>query len=116
MNCLKLACGFSERDNIVEDEIRSQNNIFQDLIGRTKTCMSKINDDDDPIECEVAFLSENNKFTWHSHPGGTREPSNIDRRTTKNLNKKYLCIGLVPTGETVCWHKDDGFKEEVFSF
>ena len=116
MNCLELACGFSEKDSKVENEIRGQKNIFDSLIKRTQNCMNNINDDDDPIECEVAYLSEDNKFTWHTHPAGTREPSDVDIKTTNNLKKDFLCIGLVPTGETVCWHKDDNFKEEVFSF
>ena len=117
MNCLELASlHFAERDKTVEQEIKGQDHIFRELMGRTSQCMSKIKDDDDPIECEVAYLSEDDKFTWHTHPQGTREPSSIDRITTKKLNKDYLCIGLVPTGETVCWHKDDGFKKEVFSF
>lgn len=116
MNCLELACGFSERDKKIENEIKEQKNIFDDLMERTRKCMSGINNDDDPIECEVAFLSENNKFTWHTHPGGTREPSQIDKKTTGKLNKEYLCIGLVPSGETVCWHKDDNFRDEVFAF
>jgi hypothetical protein len=97
------------------NKIQENKRIFSDLMEKTRQCMAN-NPDDDPIECETAYLSANNEFTFHTHPQGTREPSEIDRNTTKRLNKDLLCIGLVPTGETVCWSKEDGFKNEVCSF
>lgn len=70
----------------------------------------------EPIKSEVAYLSANDDFTFHTHPMGIEYPSDDDIRTTNNLNKEFLCIGIVPTGETICFHKSDGFQREVCRF
>lgn len=115
MDCLEFSsCQFEE--DSTRKNIEEQKPIFSQLMEKTRNCLENIGNDPDRIQCETAYLSEQNAFTFHTHPDGTRYPSEIDKRTTKRLKKDYLCIGLVPTGETVCWHKKDNFENEVFSF
>lgn len=118
MNCLEMAAMFRETpcEKKHRAEIEQYGEAFAELMQKTRQCLQNIGNDPDRVQCETALLSEQNKFTFHTHPDGTRYPSDIDKRTTKKLNKDYLCIGLVPNGETVCWHKKDNFKNEVFSF
>jgi len=39
---------------------------------------------------------------WHSHPGGTTEPSKADIEEMKKLGLENLCISVPQTGELRC--------------
>lgn len=41
--------------------------------------------------------------TFHTHPGGTAEPSPQDREMTRRHGLKQLCIGVPDTGELKCY-------------
>ena len=115
MNCLELSNCFQEQSPC-QQKIMENRDHFLDLIEKTRDCMGGLREGEDDLKCETASLSARNLFTYHTHPNGVREPSDVDRKTTKEMNKDYLCIGMVPSGEVVCWHKSDGYDKEVFSF
>ena len=52
-------------------------NVFSDLIQKTRDCMSGLKEGEDDLQCETAYLSDGNLFTYHTHPNGVREPSSI---------------------------------------
>lgn len=41
--------------------------------------------------------------TFHTHPGGTREPSDADIAETKRVGLKHLCISVPEKGLTRCF-------------
>lgn len=82
---------------------------FSDMIDETRRCMAdrkRKGLDFDTDLCEVAELSQKNHYTFHTHPHGVRRPSGLDIQTTKRLNKKLICLGLVPSKEILCYDKD----------
>lgn len=90
-----------------------QRGIFLDLMEETRACVEA---GGDPLRCETAYLSAYDDFTFHTHPNDVPYPSDVDIQTTKSLNKRFLCIGLVNEGRTICFDKGDGFNEQVCSF
>ena len=116
MNCLELSNCNHFNENLCQNKIMENKEGFTDLIQKTRECVSGLKDGEDDLQCETASLSAQNLFTFHTHPNDVREPSEVDRKTTKSMNKDYLCIGMANSGEIVCWHKSDGYKKEVFSF
>lgn len=90
---------------------------FGNLITKTKTCLgSPQRTSHDGLECETAYLSNNDLFTYHTHPNGTPYPSETDKKTTNRLNKQYMFIGLVPTREVVVYSKKDNFSKMIGRF
>jgi hypothetical protein len=51
------------------------------------------------VRCPAGFTPD---ALWHSHPGGTTEPSPADCRAAKKNRLGHLCISVPETGETVC--------------
>lgn len=91
--------------------------IFKDLIEKTRVCMgSELRTSDDGLECETAYLSDSDGFTYHTHPNGTPYPSDVDKVTTAKWKKRFLIIGLVPTNEVVVYSAKDGFTKMVGRF
>jgi proteasome lid subunit RPN8/RPN11 len=39
---------------------------------------------------------------FHTHPGGTTDPSPTDIKSAKRLGISHLCIGVPETGEVAC--------------
>jgi hypothetical protein len=76
-----------------------------EMIARSSTYMSE-KKPTDTNEAEVASIGHN--YTFHTHPRGTRQPSDADISTTKGLGKKYLCIGTVPDKKVICWDMETG--------
>ena len=68
------------------------------------------------LACETAYFSENNDFTYHTHPNGSIEPSEQDKVTTNRFNKKFMFIGLVPTNEVVVYGAADNFTKLLGRF
>lgn len=89
--------------------------IFRELMSQTRRCISRTDGSyKELLACETAALSEGTKYTYHTHPRGTPEPSNADRKTTARLNKDWLLIGLVPSNELVGFHKSDNYRKLQF--
>lgn len=55
---------------------------------------------DDLKGCEQAFIGHD--LTFHTHPVG-KTPSVADFQTNIKLEKRFLCIGHAPSGETICY-------------
>ena len=89
--------------------------MFRHMIALTRGCMARTDGSfAEHLKCETAYLSEGDRFTYHTHPRGSPDPSEADRRTTSRLKKDWLLIGLVPTNEIVGYSKSDGFKQLRF--
>ena len=58
-------------------------------------------------------MSQFNNYTFHTHPHNIPYPSEQDKVTTKNLNKKYLLIGVVPQNRTYVFSNDDNFTKSI---
>lgn len=85
------------------------------MIGQTKSCMAKTDGTfKEYLACETAYLSDGDRYTYHTHPMGTPEPSQADINTTKRLGKHWLLIGLVPSREVIGFHDSDGFSTIKF--
>ena len=85
---------------------------FRNLIEITRGCLRHTDGSfKQALSCETAIFSEGNKYTYHTHPYGTPEPSNVDRKTTAKFKKDWLIIGLVPSNEVVYYHKSDGYRK-----
>ena len=91
------------------------NKLFHVAMDNTRKCL-QLNPGVDPVMCETAVLSDNDWYTFHTHPRGVDYPSDVDIETTKRLGKEYLCIGLVPENRTICFHENDGFQNIVCEF
>ncbi len=94
-------------------------NIFKNMINQTHTCMMKKGKDrtfEQDLNCETAYLSSNNDYTYHTHPNGNPEPSEQDRKTTNKLQKDWMFIGLVPTRTVVVYSKKDNFQRMYGKF
>lgn len=59
-------------------------------------------------DAEVADIGEN--YTWHTHPCGEPRPSPPDIKTTENLGKQFLCIGIGTERKTVCYDMKQNLK------
>lgn len=68
------------------------------------------------LACETAYFSENSDYTYHTHPNGSKEPSEQDKKTTNKFNKKFMFIGLVPSNKVVVYGKWDNFQEMLGEF
>lgn len=97
-------------------QLTSQERVtFRNMIGQTRACMAGTDGSfEEYLKCETAYLSDGDRFTYHTHPCGTPEPSEADRRTTSRLNKQWLLIGLVPSNEIVGYEASDGFRRMRF--
>jgi hypothetical protein len=105
-------------------DFRSQKPMFTQLMQASRQCMNKnphlkCNSDKcvkEAIQCETihpATMSQFNNFTFHTHPHNIPYPSNQDKVTTNNLNKKYLLIGVVPQNKTYVYSNDDDFTKPL---
>mgnify|MGYP001572498044 CR=1 FL=1 len=72
----------------------------KEMIKRSKAYMVE-EQPSDTNQAEVASIGHD--YTFHTHPRGTREPSEADIETTRNLRKELLCIGLVPQKKVICY-------------
>ena len=81
----------------------------KEMILRTAKFMSEHPDSSegtvDEDGAEVASIGHN--YTFHTHPRGTEQPSDTDIKTTAQLRKEFLCIGLVPQKKVVCYTMND---------
>lgn len=89
--------------------------IFREMIFATQRCLDNTPNRtfEKDLKCETAMFSDNNAYTYHTHPNGNPEPSDIDRKTTKKFGKKYLIIGLVPQREIVFYSTRDNFRRMI---
>ncbi len=87
-------------------------NTFGNMINATKLCITKkgiragsINMDNfqEALDCETAYFSQDNSFTYHTHPNGDPNPSEVDKKTTNRFKKRFMFIGLVPTRKVVVY-------------
>ena len=85
---------------------------FRNMIDATKRCIQQkgINPHkltaqnfDEAVDCETVYFSQNNDFTYHTHPNGDPTPSQIDKDTTNRFKKRYMMIGLVPQKKVVVY-------------
>jgi len=101
------------------DRVLTENDrrVFRELIDKTRMCLaSPERTTQQGIECETAYLSHTDAFTYHTHPNGIDYPSDVDKRTTKKFGKRFLMIGLVPTNEVVVYSDRDGYSQMVGRF
>ena len=99
---------------------------FARLINSTKSCLrskgistsGNITADDwqAAIDCETAIFSTGSDYTYHTHPNGSDEPSDADRRTTAKHGKRFMFIGLVPKREVVVYGSEDGYQRLLGRF
>ena len=109
------------RQNI--SNLRQQKPMFTQLMQATKSCMNSHpelkNDIKGAIACETIHpqtLSQFSNFTFHTHPHAINYPSEVDKRTTKRLNKDYLLIGVVPENKVYVYSKKDNFAQAISVF
>ena len=102
------------------NEIRKQKPMFEQLMAQTRQCMELhpdlANDITGAIQCETIHpqtLSQYTNFTFHTHPSDITYPSEVDKKTTKNLKKQYLAIGHVPTLRTYVYDIEDNYTRPV---
>ena len=106
------------------NRIKEQRGLFEQLMQQTTECMRAHpelhNDVKGAIQCETihpATLSNFINYTFHTHPHADIDyPSDQDIKTTKNLNKDFLVIGLPSKNRVVVYHKDDNFQEKIAEF
>ena len=102
----------------------NQKPMFTQLMQASKQCMNahphlKCDSNKcikEAIQCETihpATMSQFNNYTFHTHPHNIPYPSEQDKITTKNLNKKYLLIGVVPQNRTYVFSNDDDFTKSI---
>lgn len=99
---------------------------FKNLMLRTKNCMDRKGlkaghydneaDFNEALKCETAYFSDGNEYTFHTHPNGNPNPSEVDRNTNKRFKKKFMFIGLIPQNKVVVYDIADNFKKMVGSF
>lgn len=99
-------------------------NTFGNMISITKNCITKkgirageitMKNFNEALDCETAYFSQNDAFTYHTHPNGDPNPSQTDKNTTNKFKKKFMFIGLVPQRKVVVYEAPD-FNEIVGSF
>lgn len=85
---------------------------FGNMINATKLCLTKkgvrpgsitMKNFQQALDCETAYFSQDDGYTYHTHPNGDPNPSEMDRNTTNRFGKKFMFIGLVPTREVVVY-------------
>ena len=90
----------------------SEKKTFRNMIDATKRCIQNKGIDphnltaqtfDAAVDCETVYFSEDDKFTYHTHPNGDPRPSEIDKITTNKYKKKFMLIGLVPQKKVVVY-------------
>lgn len=96
----------------------NQKRIFAEMINQTKLCLQNTNPQshEAKVKCETALFSDLDGYTYHTHPNGTPEPSDIDIRTTARHKKKYLAIGLVPQNEVIVWGEYPTYNKIITRF
>lgn len=125
MNCLyscrKTFSYAQERDDL--NRLKKQKPMFEQLMNLSRECMRAHpelkNDVSGAIQCETIHpqtLSKFADYTFHTHPHDIDYPSDTDINTTKNMNKKYLLIGIVPRNRVAVYSNKDGFKKKVAEF
>lgn len=88
------------------------------MVKETNRCIAKYpNLRDHPYLCENVYWNTHNdhdSYTLHTHtiPEATY-PSEADKRTTKKLEKKNLCIINTANKTLTCWNDKDGFKDPI---
>ena len=124
MKCFESPSGMSDpvlwkKRQSVRDFIK-QKPMFTQLMQASKQCMRATphlkNDVKGAIACETihpATMSQFNNYTFHTHPHNIPYPSEADRNTTRNLNKKYLLIGVVPQNRTYVFSDNDNFVKAI---
>ena len=70
---------------------------------------------DAAVDCETVYFSQDDGYTYHTHPNGDPTPSQIDKDTTNRFKKKYMLIGLVPQKKVVIYRAPK-FDKLVGSF
>ena len=106
------------------DDIRKHKEEFKQLMIKSQHCMSvnhlsqSLDDRSvkQAIQCETIHpqtLSQYTNFTFHTHPSDITYPSEVDKKTTKNLKKQYLVIGHVPTMRSYVYDIEDNFTRPV---
>ena len=106
------------------DDIRKHKEEFKQLMIKSQHCMSvnhlsqSLDDRSvkQAIQCETIHpqtLSQYTNFTFHTHPSDITYPSEVDKKTTKNLKKQYLAIGHVPTMRTYVYDIEDNYTNAV---
>lgn len=103
---------------------RDERNTFRNMINATQNCIRNkgINPHkltaanfDEAVNCETVYFSQDNGYTYHTHPNGDPMPSQIDKDTTNRFKKKFMLIGLVPQKRVVIY-KAPKFDKLVGSF
>lgn len=92
---------------------------FKNMIEITKRCLVAKGANSsfgEKLKCETAYFSQENNYTYHTHPCGSPEPSQADIDTTNKFHKKFMFIGLVPTNKVVVYGAHDNFKNMIGSF
>ena len=93
--------------------------LIQQMFKQTVNCVSAHPDlKHHPNLCETAYISQladEKSYTLHTHPDDIDYPSPADKRTTKMLKKKNLCI-ILNNGRTRCWNEQDGFTNPTEEF
>lgn len=97
---------------------------FRNMIDITKRCLdakgslnpNNRRDFSEALKCETAYFSQENEYTFHTHPNGNPKPSEADINTTNKFHKKFMFIGLVPTRKVVVYGKKDNFSTMLGSF
>lgn len=124
MKCFESPSGLKNpmmwhKRQTIRDFIK-QKPMFSQLMQASKQCMNQNpqlkNDVKGAIQCETIHpqtLSNFSNFTWHSHPHNIPYPSDVDKKTTKDLGKKYLLIGVVPQNRTYVYSIDDNFEKSI---
>lgn len=92
---------------------------FRNMIDITKRCLDKKGSQSsfsEKLKCETAYFSQENDYTYHTHPCGNPKPSEADIKTTNKFKKKFMFIGLVPTRKVVVYSSQDNFSSMIGSF
>lgn len=91
---------------------RGDKSTFRNMMDATQRCIRNkgINPHqltaenfDAAVDCETVYFSQDNGFTYHTHPNGDPRPSEIDKTTTNRFKKKFMMIGLVPQKKVVVY-------------
>ena len=103
---------------------RQEKQTFRNMIDATQSCIRKkgINPHkltaenfDAAVDCETVYFSQDDGYTYHTHPNGDPTPSQIDKDTTNRFKKRFMMIGLVPQKKVVIY-KAPKFDRLVGSF
>ena len=89
------------------------------MIDITKRCLDQKGSHvsfSEKLKCETAYFSQENSYTYHTHPCGNPRPSEADINTTNKYKKKFMFIGLVPTRKVVVYGNHDNFSKMIGSF